>query len=298
MDIPNLPAVRHYQRVIQELRRNKQMGESAPHKPILLLTILDHFSTHSGQNIVPIDEQFIQCYHRNWRLFYSGTAYQTSTILPPLHHLSDGLFWELWDQQGKPIDKNKGPFTSETALLRQPVFGSIDRSFFRLLQGFSLVDHFRKVIIDHYFPYHLTDRPSTKMVERNVTYDTVTRVRRHPEFRELILQAYDYTCAISGLRTQPDHGLLEAAHIVPHAETFNNNLENGIALNPILHTAFDRGYLSISEDYRVLIHPTNFSETTSPHGIRQFEGKQLHFPQNIDLPHPDYLARHRNAFGF
>lgn len=297
MNAQDLPAVQHYQQVIRGLRRSHRKGESAPHKPILLLTILDHFSAFPEQNIVPINEDFIWNFHHNWRKFYSGTAYKKSIIFPPLHHLDDGLFWELWDEQGKPVQR-KSPFSSETAILRQPIFGSIDRIFFRLLRDHRLSRHFQKLILQTYFPYYEHNNYLFELAAQPILYDRVARARRDSDFRKVVLESYEYTCAISGLYTPPEHALIEAAHIVPHAKSFNNDLENGIALNRILHAAFDQGYFAISDNYRVLLHPTRYHKNASPHGIEQFAGQQIRLPRSAALPNPDFLRRHRVEFGF
>jgi putative restriction endonuclease len=48
--------------------------------------------------------------------------------------------------------------------------------------------------------------------------------------------------------------MVDACHIVLFAETHDDTISNGIALSPTIHRAFDRGLLSISDDYRVLVH--------------------------------------------
>jgi len=72
------------------------------------------------------------------------------------------------------------------------------------------------------------------------------RVRRgQPKFRENLLKAYGFTCAISG------HGpkeVLEAVHIAPHAKTGINELDNGLLMRCDLHSLFDAGLLRINPD--------------------------------------------------
>jgi len=71
-------------------------------------------------------------------------------------------------------------------------------------------------------------------------------------FRYMILASYDYTCAITGINT-PD--LLNASHIIPWSKNDKERLNprNGICLNTLHDRAFDRGFITISEDYQVLI---------------------------------------------
>ena len=69
-------------------------------------------------------------------------------------------------------------------------------------------------------------------------------------FRDVILAGYGGRCAISGLRV-PE--LTEAAHIIPWSEREDCRLlpSNGIALNTLLHRAYDADLLGIDEKCRV-----------------------------------------------
>lgn len=67
-------------------------------------------------------------------------------------------------------------------------------------------------------------------------------------FRILVTDAYRRRCAITGERTLP---VLEAAHIRPYAEEGPHLTANGLLLRSDLHTLFDRGYITVTEDLRV-----------------------------------------------
>ncbi|MBC6111732.1 HNH endonuclease [Pedobacter fastidiosus] len=69
-------------------------------------------------------------------------------------------------------------------------------------------------------------------------------------FRSTILSSYNLKCCITGLSI-PD--LLVSSHIIPWAKDINNRLNprNGLCLNSLHDKAFDKGYLTITPDYRV-----------------------------------------------
>lgn len=71
-------------------------------------------------------------------------------------------------------------------------------------------------------------------------------------FRTIILNNYDNTCAITGINIPT---LLIASHIIPWADDEANRLnpENGICLSPLYDRAFDKGFIGIDEDYRVVL---------------------------------------------
>lgn len=67
-------------------------------------------------------------------------------------------------------------------------------------------------------------------------------------FRSAILASYDNKCCITGI---PISELLVASHIVPWSEDEKNRLnpQNGLCLNLLHDKAFDRGLITITEDY-------------------------------------------------
>ena len=67
-------------------------------------------------------------------------------------------------------------------------------------------------------------------------------------FRVLVTDAYHRRCAVTGERTLP---VLEAAHIRPYAKDGPHLISNGLLLRSDLHTLFDDGYLTVTEDFRV-----------------------------------------------
>lgn len=75
------------------------------------------------------------------------------------------------------------------------------------------------------------------------------RVRRgQPKFRADLIGAYGGRCAVTGTRIED---LLEAAHIVPHAEQTNYRVSNGLLLRADIHTLYDLQLLSVDERCKV-----------------------------------------------
>lgn len=70
------------------------------------------------------------------------------------------------------------------------------------------------------------------------------------KFREDILWNYEEKCCITNEETR---AVLEAAHIQEYISADSNHPQNGIPLRIDFHRLFDRGLLSISEDYTVMI---------------------------------------------
>ncbi|MGW5571194.1 HNH endonuclease [Nocardia thailandica] len=92
-------------------------------------------------------------------------------------------------------------------------------------------------------PLHLTP------LERQYAQVLTTQRLHQPQFRSRVLIAYENRCAICRLgRPQ----LLEAAHIIPDKqEQGTADINNGLSLCRIHHTAFDRNLIGIAPDSTV-----------------------------------------------
>ena len=72
------------------------------------------------------------------------------------------------------------------------------------------------------------------------------RVRRgQSRFRKALLTLYSNQCAFTGVR---EDRVLEACHVLPHAETGNNQLDNGLILRADIHTLFDLRLATVAND--------------------------------------------------
>ena len=78
------------------------------------------------------------------------------------------------------------------------------------------------------------------------------------QFRELVMKAYDYKCALrEDSIVYGDKIILQAAHIKPkRLPIYGPNIpSNGLALSYDLHRMFDEGMWTLSDDLSVIVHP-------------------------------------------
>ncbi|WP_420461711.1 HNH endonuclease [Candidatus Palauibacter sp.] len=125
----------------------------------------------------------------------------------------------------------------------------------------------------------------------------VERISRRP-FRDRVFStavrtAYDNTCAVTGLRIINGGGRpeVQAAHIKPIAESGPDSMRNGLALSGTAHWMFDRGLISIADDYTLLLKdraiPDNFTRLIN-------DDRRLKLPRiPSNHPHPSFLKYHR-----
>ncbi|MEM9847957.1 MAG: HNH endonuclease [Bacteroidota bacterium] len=114
-------------------------------------------------------------------------------------------------------------------------------------------------------------------------------------FRATILSSYNLKCAITGLSV-PD--LLVASHIVPWAKDKENRLNprNGICLNSIHDKAFDKGYITITPDFKVKLSSA-IADLKRDNSIKdlflKYDNKKISLPDKF-LPSKDFLDYHHH----
>lgn len=128
--------------------------------------------------------------------------------------------------------------------------------------------------------------------ERRV-YTRMTKQRLDQAvFRQRVLRAYRTSCAICSLR----HGeLLDAAHIIPYAESGPSSVRNGLALCKIHHAAYDHDILGVRPDGVVQLRHDLLDEIDGPmlrHGLQEVHGQPLIVPRRgADRPAGEFLER-------
>jgi len=126
------------------------------------------------------------------------------------------------------------------------------------------------------------------------------RPYRDVAFRRKVRAAYDYRCALSGLRLRNGGGRpeVQAAHIRPVNYHGSDAVRNGLALSGTLHWMFDRGLISVAEDCQTLLVSQNKVPGDVVRRLLSPDGK-LQLPNDPkDHPHPENLRWHReNVYG-
>jgi putative restriction endonuclease len=123
----------------------------------------------------------------------------------------------------------------------------------------------------------------------------ISRVMRDRVFRNLVLNAYDQRCAVTGLKLINGGGRaeVEAAHIRPVEASGPDSLRNGIALSGTAHWMFDRGMISLADDLTILVS----RQVNDQEGVRAMVNRSglAIVPERVaQRPHPQFLKWHRD----
>lgn len=135
---------------------------------------------------------------------------------------------------------------------------------------------------------------NSEIIERETIRVELSRKVRDAAFRERVRDAYDNTCAVTGFSLTDPSGLAEvqAAHIRPVASNGPDTIGNGIALTGTAHWLFDKGIISVSDDFQILI--SRYATTLAKSQAIKI-GERLRMPSNAaHAPNTVYLNWHRN----
>ena len=133
--------------------------------------------------------------------------------------------------------------------------------------------------------------------ERRIEQILVNKKIRAASFRNQVLDAYDSTCAVTGLRIINGGGKAEAqaAHIWSVADGGPDVVPNGVALSATAHWLFDRHLITFDDNLCLLVShnkvPSDLLKLFPP------SGQKIRLPVDPrDHPRPDFVAKHRARF--
>ena len=107
-------------------------------------------------------------------------------------------------------------------------------------------------------------------------------------FRAVVLRAYARRCAVTGDRIRP---VLQAAHIRPLPAGGDHRLDNGLLLD--VHTLYDRGYLGVDPNFRLLVSPRLRDEFGNGEQFYARAGTPIRLPdRRADRPNREFLEWH------
>jgi putative restriction endonuclease len=316
-----LDALKKYLLVFQKLRIDRAHG-IAPHKPILLLSVLQAFQNNliTNQRIY-ITPELVALFKSNWSLLV--VTNHDCKISLPFYYLMSDKFWKLVPKSGFENINQMGSIMRSFSNLNSAVdFALIDDDLFFLMKEKKSNSILQQFLLDEYFPETKNSFSNSSMGQQKLFEDIEGKILKEDaaeyrkEIKELMQQQneeeiflrgslfkreipkiYNNTCCISGMRIDAitSVSMIDACHIVPFRESFDDTIKNGIALCPNLHRAFDRGLITIDNNYKVIVSKT-FKEGETNYSIRIFENQQILLPKHeIHFPLLSNFSWHRRV---
>jgi len=265
-----------------------------PHKPLLLLAVFDLIDEGLA---TPDHIPWCQELRDRFKARFEVARKHNDQCNPdlPFRYLAGDGFWQALEAD------------STTAIRREIRVSDFDHVHARFTDGFDLLvaipenrRKMREALVTRYFPQHaaqllpsstsdlpstISHSPSSSLNEDELEYG------RSPAFRRKILEIYDHQCAACGLRiklpTARDVSFIDAAHLIPFAESRNDHPTNGLALCKNHHWAMDRDIIAPGLDLHW--HVSRLLDPRRSNGegeLRELAGKSVLLPQDPAY-HPD-----------
>ena len=286
----------------------------APHKPFLLLSIMDLIA--QGQiveNFIEPSFELVDTWNGYWNAIMPIGKH--SSMAYPFPRLQSDGFWYRIAKPGydAKIDYNISSMTK----LREIYAGArLDNALFGYLMDPVAREHLRSTLIQTYFSseiiplleeqafVNLTAYTYAKDVMAGVKESTASFAQGPPEiqrvrdqgFRKAIVSLYDHRCALCGIRmrTPEGHTVVEAAHIVPWSESHDDLPTNGLCLCRLCHWSFDEGLMSVGNQYEVLVSGRVRIDSNMPGHILTLMDRPIFKPQGQRFwPGQANLEKHR-----
>jgi putative restriction endonuclease len=284
----------------------KKKGE-APYKPILILSVLDLMTQGTiGNNQILVSDELIETFKKYWGILSANSNYQGGLHYPFFHLQSDG-FWHLKFKDTfnglQPKTTNKLKVAVEYAYLDDELFYFLQDPFVRQVLIDSLVSTWfadsqiaLSELSDINQNFDRAEEPELENFDNEINFIWRKSVIRNSFFRKSVVHAYDYRCAFCKLRItrNPNQNIVDGAHIKPFAKFLDSKIDNGLSLCKNYHWAFDLGWFSIDDNYKILV--SQDLEDDSPHGrtMKDFHHQQISLPSNERyLPRIGSLKWHR-----
>lgn len=272
----------------------------APHKPLLLLCLIDMAETGAGltgRTFVRTPSLVLR--FRTYGNFVADRWPTKLDLRLPFYHLSSQRFWAAFTADMRPATSPDDCAVCE-----------LNRDFHALLADPDFRLKARLLLISRYFepteqaafyesfgftPPNIGPSVGEQLVSKSL--EAAKQKGRSAKFQVRVVDDYHHVCALTGYRCVTTDGasVVDAAHIESWAETRNDDLTNGLALSKTAHWMFDEGLWTVDDELRVVVAPNKFIEA-GPEALllRAAAGRHLQFDPNSKLrPAPESLRRHR-----
>ncbi|EFM10712.1 conserved hypothetical protein [Paenibacillus curdlanolyticus YK9] len=236
---------------------------TAPHKPLLILLAL--VQLQQQHTILPYEEV-----RDKLKKLLMEFGPPRKSYHPEEPFTTDGI-WRLTGS----VDKRN---FSDKQLLTEQVSAGFTYDVLVLLQNNDLlIQELAELLLNKHFPESIHQ---DILDEIGLDFSVRRKRKRDPNFRDRILKAYEFSCAVCGFNVRLGHQLvgIDAAHIQWHQAGGPDTEENGIALCSLHHKLFDRGVFTITGEQELLVAEQAYGTHGFEEWLMRYHGKKVRSP--------------------
>lgn len=261
----------------------------APHKPLLILLILGQYQQNKERLISFADIEN----PLNELLYEFGPFRQSYHPEYPFWRLQGDEIWEIPNSTRIELNKSGDPKKSD--IIKFSIKGGLTQELYdQVMTDPGVFSTVVNSILESHFEYSLHE-DILEAVGIDLAFSWQRKNNRDPKFREFVLRAYEYKCAVCGfdVKLRGQTVALEAAHIKWHQAGGPDIERNGIALCTLHHKLFDKGAFTFNGEFEFHISEYVHGHTGLNEWLMNFHGKTIRPPQNPDYyPENSYLNWH------
>ena len=127
-----------YIELFANLHTNKQQGKKAPHKAIMLISVIELIaSRHILSNQIEFTEELENCFLKNWKRYIGESFIFKPKAGTPFWHLNSEPFWQLIPFEGgyeRIVELQKGNPYSPSTIRKNIKYAVMDKELYELLQ--------------------------------------------------------------------------------------------------------------------------------------------------------------------
>lgn len=132
----------------QRLNTNRRAGIDAPHKPILLLAIMDLVESGAINGTkIELTELLEKAFLRTWKRYVGSSLLFQPKVATPFWHMQNEPFYKLYTNDGK--DLSGSPYSVKK--LRENTYAILDKDLFGLMNDENSRAQLRVVLVSTYF---------------------------------------------------------------------------------------------------------------------------------------------------
>jgi putative restriction endonuclease len=154
--VEDFQALSYYGKKFQRLRVDRAHGV-APHKPILLLSVIELIRKEIiSQNKIYISLELQDTFLKYWN--FLGSDIHTPDISRPFFHMKSGKFWHLWANSGYEKILYSGVKLRNLAEVKAAIeYAYLDEDLFDFLQEPRSRDSLIAILVARWFPGRLEE---------------------------------------------------------------------------------------------------------------------------------------------
>lgn len=123
-----------YKEHFSNLNTARKLGTPAPHKAILLLSVMEQIE--NGQiinNRIILTESLERAFLKLWKKYVGVSVIYQPRVATPFWHLQNEPFWKLYLNNGDNLNTISSPYSVNR--LRENTYAIMDQELFKMMQN-------------------------------------------------------------------------------------------------------------------------------------------------------------------